>query len=84
MKITSQNILIPSFDNERKLAQKELKSECVCPNNCYSQFPEDEVYSIQLQNGWARSTRISCTYVHIQHQTFVKLETLNSQSCLCT
>ena len=40
------NILIPNFNNERKLAQKELESECVCPNNCYSQFPEDEMYSI--------------------------------------
>ena len=40
------NILIHNFDNERKLAQKELESECVCPNNCYGQFPEDEMYSI--------------------------------------
>ena len=36
------NILIPNFDNERKLA----KIECVCSNNCYGQFPEDEMYSI--------------------------------------
>ena len=43
------NILFPNFDNERKLVQKELERECVCPNNYYSQFPEDEMYSIQLQ-----------------------------------
>jgi len=43
------NALIPNFDNARKVAQKELESECVCPNNCYGQFPEDEMYSIQLQ-----------------------------------
>ena len=49
MKITSQNILIPNFDNESKLAQKELEIECDCPNNCCGQFPEDEMYSIQLQ-----------------------------------
>ena len=34
------NILIPNFDNERKLVQKELESECVCPNSCYSQFTQ--------------------------------------------
>ena len=43
------NVLIPIFDNARKVVQKELESECVCPNNCYSQFTEDEMYSIQLQ-----------------------------------
>ena len=32
------NVLIPTFDNARKVAQKELESEYVCPNNCYSQF----------------------------------------------
>ena len=36
------NVLMPNFDNARKLAQKGLESECVCPNSCYSQFPEDE------------------------------------------
>jgi len=29
---------IINFDNERKPVQKEPKSECVCPNNCYSQL----------------------------------------------
>ena len=43
------NLLMPNFDNARKLVQKELESECVCPNNCYRPFPEDEMYSIQLQ-----------------------------------
>ena len=43
------NVLMLNFDNARKLAQKGLESECVCPNSCYSQFPEDEMYSIQLQ-----------------------------------
>ena len=43
------NVLMPDFDNARKLAQKELESECVCPSNCYSQFPVDDIYSIQLQ-----------------------------------
>jgi len=43
------NVFIPNFDNEKKLAQKELESECVCANNCCSQFPEDEMHSIQLQ-----------------------------------
>ena len=43
------NVLMPDFDNARKLAQKELESECVCPSNCYSQFPVNEIYSIQLQ-----------------------------------
>ena len=32
------NVLIPTFDNARKVAQKELESEYVWPNNCYSQF----------------------------------------------
>ena len=40
------NILIPNFDSERKLAQNELESECVCQNNCYCQFLEDEMYSM--------------------------------------
>ena len=35
------------FDNARKLAHKELESECVCQNNCCSQFP-DQMYSIKL------------------------------------
>ena len=35
------NVLMPNFDNARKLAQKELESEYVCSNSCYSQFPED-------------------------------------------
>ena len=35
------NVLMPSFDNARKLVQKELESECVCPNSCYGKFPED-------------------------------------------
>ena len=43
------NVFIPNFDNEKKLAQKELESEYVCANNCCSQFPEDEMHSIQLQ-----------------------------------
>ena len=43
------NVLILNFDNAGKVAQKELESKCVCPNNCYSQFTEDEMYSIQLQ-----------------------------------
>ena len=43
------NVFIPNFDNEKKLAQNELESECVCANNCCSQFPEDEMHSIQLQ-----------------------------------
>ena len=38
------NILIPNFDRERKVVQNELESECVCPNNCYCQFSEDEMY----------------------------------------
>ena len=42
------NVLMPNLGNERKLAQKELESGCVCTNS-YSQFPEDEMYSIQLQ-----------------------------------
>ena len=43
------NVPVPNFDNARK---KELESLCVCPNSCYSQFPEDEmcsVESVQLQ-----------------------------------
>ena len=32
------NVLMPSFDNARKLVQKELENECVCPNSCYGQF----------------------------------------------
>ena len=35
------NVLMPNFDNARKLAQKELESEHVCSNSCYCQFPED-------------------------------------------
>ena len=45
------NALMPNFDNARELVQKELEIECVCPNSCCSQFPEDEMYSIQLQVG---------------------------------
>ena len=43
------NVFILNFDNAGKVAPKELESKCVCPNNCYSQFTEDEMYSIQLQ-----------------------------------
>ena len=43
------NVLMPNFDNARILVQKELESEYVCSNSCYSQFPEDEMHSIQLQ-----------------------------------
>ena len=32
-----------------QVVQQELESKCVFPNNCYSQFTEDEMYSIQLQ-----------------------------------
>ena len=42
------NVLVPNFDNARKLVRKQLESECVCQNSCYSQFPEDDMYSIQL------------------------------------
>ena len=46
---TIVTVNFPTFDNARKVAQKELESEYVCPNNCYSQFTEDEMYSIRLQ-----------------------------------
>ena len=55
----SKHVLMPNLDSERKLAQRELKSECGCPHNCYNQFPEDEIYSIQFQMAG--------------HQTFGKL-----------
>ena len=58
------NVLMPNFDNARKLVQKEL---CVCPNSHYSQFPEDEMYSIQLQMAELGEPK----HVHIQHQTFL-------------
>ena len=32
-----------------KLVQNEQESGCGCPHNCYSQFPEDEMHSIQSQ-----------------------------------
>ena len=32
-----------------QVVQQESESEYVFPNNCYSQFTEDEMYSIQLQ-----------------------------------
>ena len=35
------NVLMLNFDNARKQAQKELESEYVCSNSCYTQFPED-------------------------------------------
>ena len=47
--VDQANVLMPNFNNARKLAQKELESEYVCTNSCYSPFPEDEMYSIQLQ-----------------------------------
>ena len=31
------------------VVQQESESKCAFPNNCYSQFTEDEMYSIQLQ-----------------------------------
>ena len=43
------NVLVPNRDNARKLVQKEQESEFVCPKSCYSKFPEDDMYSIQLQ-----------------------------------
>ena len=43
------NVIVPNFSNARKLVQKELESEYVCTNSCYSQFSEDKMYSIQLQ-----------------------------------
>ena len=46
---TIVTVNFPTFDNARKVAQKELESEYVCPNNCYSQFTEDEMYSNRLQ-----------------------------------
>ena len=43
------SVLTPNFNNARKLVRKELESEYVCTNSCYGPFPEDEMYSIQLQ-----------------------------------
>ena len=43
------NVFMPNLDDERKLVQKELESGCGCPHNCYSEFSEDEMYSIRLQ-----------------------------------
>ena len=43
------NVLTPNFNNARKLVRKEPESEYVCTNSCYSPFPEDEMYSNQLQ-----------------------------------
>jgi len=38
-----------NIDDKRRLVQKELGSGCGCPHNCYSQFCEDEMYSIRLK-----------------------------------
>ena len=43
------SVLMPNLDDERRLVQKELGSGCGCPHNCYSQFSEDEMYSIRLK-----------------------------------
>ena len=39
------NVLMPNLENARKLPQKELESEYVRSYSCYSQFPEDDMYS---------------------------------------
>ena len=67
------NVFIPTFDNARKVAQKELESEYVCSNNCYSQFTEDEMYSIRLQLAELGEPNIVCTNVNIQRQPFVRV-----------
>ena len=72
------NALVPNFDNARKLARKELESECACANSCYSQFPEDE---IQLQMTELGNQKMICTHVHIQHETSVKLLFLKIVFC---
>ena len=43
------SVLMPNLDDKRRLVQKELGSGCGCPHNCYSQFSEDEMYSIRLK-----------------------------------
>ena len=71
------NVLTANF---RKLAQKELESEYVCPN---SPFPEDEMYSIQLQMvelGEPKHRKHTCPYpAQNICQTLINVI---SQSCL--
>ena len=49
MRVTSQMFLCLIWTKKKRLARKELENGCGCPHNGYSQFPEGEMYSIQLQ-----------------------------------
>ena len=44
-----QEVMISGLDDEKKLVHSELEKGCGCPENCYSQFTEEEVYSIHLE-----------------------------------
>lgn len=45
----NQQVMICGLDNEKRRVHLELQKGCQCPENCYSQFTEDEIYSIRLQ-----------------------------------
>ena len=36
------------LDDERKLVHAEVESGCGCPESCYEQFEEGEIYSVRL------------------------------------
>ena len=40
--------VVVGLDDERKLVRSELEKGCGCPQACYNQFTEDELYSIRL------------------------------------
>ena len=42
------DFVLIGIDDERKLVVSELENGCGCPEACYKQFDEDEVYSIYL------------------------------------
>ena len=42
-------VIVTGLSDEKKLVHSELTRGCGCPEDCYSQFTEDEVYSIRLQ-----------------------------------
>ena len=52
------------------IVQKEQESGCGCPHNCYSQFPEDEMHSIQSQMAELEKPECECTHARIQNQIF--------------
>ena len=45
----THKVMIDGVSDEKRFVHRELVKGCGCPEDCYSHFSEDEIYSIRLQ-----------------------------------